>query len=58
MNKNQNRNRIIDTEDRLTVVRGKGDGGLGEIGEGIREKTKTHRLNSMVVTRGEPGGSR
>ena len=35
----QNRNKLIDSENRLTVVRGEAVGGLGEIGEGIKQKT-------------------
>ena len=33
----QNRNKLIDTEHRLTVARGEGAGGLGEKGEGIEK---------------------
>ena len=43
MNK-QNRNRLIDTENRLMVARGEGHRGLDEKGEGI-EKYK------LVVTK-------
>ena len=31
-----NRNRLIDTDNRLTAVRGEGAGGLGGTGEGIK----------------------
>ena len=34
----QNRNRLLDTEYRLTAVREKGDWRAGEIGEGLRKK--------------------
>ena len=47
MNK-QNRNTLIDTENRLLVVRGRDVGGLGEKGEGI-EKYK------LVVTKQSRG---
>ena len=30
----QNRNRLIDTEEKLVVARGEGSGRMGEIGEG------------------------
>ena len=33
----QDRNRFIDTKNRLMVVRGEGTGGLGEKGEGIEQ---------------------
>ena len=43
----QNRNRLVDTENRLTTVRGVGVGRLGEKGKGLRKKkpqnTKLHR---------------
>ena len=40
----QNRNRLIDTENRLTAVRGEGVGGLGEKVKGLSQKTATiHR---------------
>ena len=35
----QNRNILIDAENRLTVVRGTRVGELGEKGEGIKKKT-------------------
>ena len=34
----QNRNRLIDTENRLTAVRAEGVVELGEIGEGTEQK--------------------
>ena len=34
---NENRNRLMDTENRLMVDRGGGDGELGEKGEGIKK---------------------
>ena len=36
MNK-QNRNRVIDAENKLMVARGEGGGRLGEKGEGIKK---------------------
>ena len=38
----QNRNRLIDTENRLTAVRGRG-WGLCEKGKGIKKKKNPHR---------------
>ena len=34
----QNRNRLIDTENKLTAVRGEGIGGLGDKGKGMKQK--------------------
>ena len=40
----QNKNRVRDTENRLTAVRGQGAWAVGEKGEGITQKNpKTHR---------------
>ena len=36
INKQKNRNRLIDTEHRMTAVRGEGVGELGKKGEGIK----------------------
>ena len=33
----------MDTENKLTVVRGEGVGGLGEKDEGIKKREQTHR---------------
>ena len=46
----------MDTENRLTVVRGEGFGWLGEKGEGIKQKKKKTLMdadNIMVITRGK-----
>ena len=46
----------MDTENRLTAVRGDGLGGLGEKSEGIKQRKK-ERLkdtdNSLVIARGK-----
>ena len=42
-----------DTENRLTVVRGRGVGGLGEIGEAIKQNRNRTTDN---ITRGKGGG--
>ena len=54
-NKKQNRDRLIDVENRLTAVRGEGFGGLGEKDDEIKQKikTKTDLDNTMVITRGK-----
>ena len=49
-----NRNRLRDTENRLTVVRGKGGWGLGEKDEGIKQRKKLTDL-CMVIARGKEG---
>ena len=56
MNK-QNRDRLIETENRLTAVRGEGDGGQGAKGEGIKQKNKNpHRLRQQYgYYRGKSG---
>ena len=36
----KNKNRLIDTENRLTALRGEGGWELGEIGEGIKQKNR------------------
>ena len=43
----QNRNRLIDTEDKLTVARGEGVGELGEKDEGIK-KCKSARGRTVT----------
>ena len=43
----QNRNRLIDRENKLTAVRGEGVGGLGE-----KKQTNSDTDNSTVITRG------
>ena len=50
----QNRNRLIDKENRLTAVRGEGVRGLSEKGEGIKKKI-IDTDNSMEMTRGKGG---
>ena len=42
--KKQNRNRFIDKENRLTAVSGAGVWGLGQKGEGIKQKEKEKTL--------------
>ena len=42
MNK-QNRNKLIDTENRMKAVREEEGWGLSEIGGGIKQKKTTHR---------------
>ena len=53
----------MDTENKLTVVRGEGVGGLGEKDEWIKQKqNKTNKLidtdDSMVIMRGKVGSGR
>ena len=53
----QNRNRLIDTENRLTAVRREGLEGLCEKGKDIKKKkTLIDTDNSLVITRGKGGG--
>ena len=55
----QNRNRLTDTENRLTAVRSRGVGGLGEKGEGIKQRKRlTDTDHSMVITKGKGGWGR
>ena len=50
----QNRNRFIDTENRLTAVRREEGWGLGEKGEGTKQRKKIDTDNSiMVIARGK-----
>ena len=39
----QNRNRLIDAGNRVTSIRGKGAGGLGERSEGSKQRKHPHR---------------
>ena len=43
----QIRNRLIDTENRLIAVEGRGIGELGDIGEGIQQTNRTLRLEQQ-----------
>ena len=55
MNYKQNRNRLMETEDRLTAAGGQEVVGLGEKCEVIKQKQKekvTDTDNSMVIARG------
>ena len=55
----QNRNRLIDTENRLTAVRGRGVGKMGGKGEGIKEKTsQTQTIVWWLKREGKVGGGR
>ena len=58
MNK-QNRDRLIETENRLTAVRGERGWGLDEKGEGIKQqqnKTLIDTANRMMMVKGKEGG--
>ena len=46
----QNRNRLVDTENRLTTVRGVGVGRLGEKGKGLRKKKNPKHQTSQTQT--------
>ena len=52
----QNRNRLMDTENRLTAVKGEGVGGHGEKGKGIKHTQTTHRARQHIVTTREKEG--
>ena len=52
----QNRKRLMDTENRLTAVKGEGVGGHGEKGKGIKHTQTTHRARQHIVTTREKEG--
>ena len=53
----QNRNKLIDTENRLKAVRGQGVGWLGQKLKGIKQKTPlTDTDNSTRIIRGKGVG--
>ena len=61
MNKiTKNKDRLINTENRLTAIRGERCRGLGEKGEKTNQTNKQTKLrdNSMVIARGKGRGRR
>ena len=53
----QNRNRLIDTENRLALLKGRGLEGLGEKCEGSKQtKNLADTDTNTVITRGKGGG--
>ena len=51
----QNRNRLIDIENRLTAVRGEGVGGWVKKVKGLSKEKNLYKDSSMVIKRGKRG---